>query len=444
MLWQFLAKSLISRPHPRLLSEYRIFPEFISSLSSDIYEYALQGTQYLPQKDLKKIQRKRLIRLIKRARSCIPFYAEYFKNLKLIEVFSHLPLITKKEMRNAFNSRMCLDQNLKVFGIPQFTSGSTGIPFQFFMDTNMLARRVAIYRRMLSWCGKKNTDIVILLMPKMHPGLENEVTFFQCADPEEVEKKLISLYALFENRSIILQSRTSHLVCLAKFLERDKKKFNFKALISYTEMLLPETRTYLERIFGAPIFNYYACNEIAAIAQECEFHDGLHVNSEWVFVEIVDEANNPLPPGKIGYILVTSFDNEVMPFIKYKLGDKGYWLPDACRCGRTLPRIRVEGREDNSFILLSGKIGYLATLMWPLVQRVDKILQYQVIRRSINDFVVRIKPASEFNNEDHKIILKRFQEYLGPKVKISIKFVKKIETAPSGKELAFINLAPNE
>lgn len=444
MLLQFLSNFLISRPHPRILTEYRIFPKLISSLSSDLYEYALQDTQYLPPKNLEEIRRKRLIRLIKRARSYVPFYTEYFKNLKLIEVFSHLPPITKNEMRNAFNSRICLDQNLRAFGIPQFTSGSIGIPLHFFMDTNMLSRRAAIYRRMLSWCGKKNTDTVILLMPKIHPGLENEVTFFQCADPEEIEIKLISLYALFGNHSIILQSRTSHLVRLAKFLERDKKKFNFKALISYTEMLLPETRAYLEQIFGTPIFNYYACNEIAAVAQECEFHDGLHVNSEWVLVEIVDEANNPLPPGKIGYILVTSFDNEVMPFIKYKLGDKGCWLPGTCQCGRTLPRIHMEGREDNSFILPNGNIGYFATLMWPIVKQINKIFQYQVIRRSMTDFVIKLRPTLDFTDKDKEFIIKRFREYLGRGANISFEIVNKIKPTPGGKELAFINLAPGK
>ena len=393
MVLQQLAKLLYSRPHPRISPANSLLARSILLVSSDIHEAALSNSQYLAQKDLKEMQEKRLLRLIGHAQNTSPFYAEYLRGVHSLDDFHRLAPVRKEDMRRAFDDRRLINRDLSGFAIPQFTSGSTGVPFHFFMDKNMLARRRSMYRRLLSWTGKTEGDIVVLLMPREHPGLETENSLFACGSPQDIENLRDELYRSLEGRSVILQSRMSQLRRLAQLLEEEGKHFNFKAIISYTEELLPDTRRYLERVFQAPVFNYYACNELGPIAQECEFHDGLHVNSEWAYVEIENQDNKHVSGEEAGDVVLTDFENEVMPFVKYKLGDRGRWIDGPCRCGRTLPRLKIEGREDHAFLLSNGKIGYFAELMWPVVQRINKILQYQIIRRSMADFAIKLKPA---------------------------------------------------
>lgn len=408
---------------------------------ADIYFYALQNTQYLSLDGIRNLQERKLKYLIGRVQSWAPFYREYLKGARNLEDFSSLDPLSKAEMRVAFEKGENFNKVLLSYGIPQYTSGSTGIPFYFFLDMNMLSHRVAMYRRMLQWSGREKHDFVVSLMPRIHPGLEQENFFFRCNNPSEIDKKLPELLKLLEGKSVILQTRTSHLIRLAQLLEREKKDFSFKALISYTEQLFPEVRSYLTKVFGAPIFNYYACNEITAIGQECEMHDGFHVNSEWVLVEIVDDEQRPVPPGVAGNILVTSLTNEVMPFLKYKIGDRGEWLKEPCPCGRTLPRIKIEGRGTQTFRLPNGRMGYFASFVRPLASLVKKIRQYQVIRHSPMKFEVMIIPTQIFIPEDGKSILNNLRLYLGKDAEVILSLVDEIKYAPGGKERAFIDLA---
>ena len=90
------------------------------------------------------------------------------------------------------------------------------------------------------------------------------------------------------------------------------------------------------------------------MASEC--HLGrLHLNSDWLVLEPVDEHHRPVPPGAIGHTtLLTNLANRVQPLIRYDLGDRVRLLPTACACGSSRPLIEVEGRVDARKLLTLG------------------------------------------------------------------------------------------
>ena len=81
-------------------------------------------------------------------------------------------------------------------------------------------------------------------------------------------------------------------------------------------------------------FNIFGC-----IAQSCDIGNGLHINTESFWVEIIDDNQKTLDSGKIGNIVVTDFDNLVMPFIRYEIGKTGMIDYRRCKCGKFLPRL---------------------------------------------------------------------------------------------------------
>lgn len=68
----------------------------------------------------------------------------------------------------------------------------------------------------------------------------------------------------------------------------------------------------MEAFFNCKVASQYGCYEVNSIAYECPFHK-LHVMTENVYVEIVEDNQ----------ICITSKHNRVMPFVRYKVGDRG-------------------------------------------------------------------------------------------------------------------------
>ena len=94
-------------------------------------------------------------------------------------------------------------------------------------------------------------------------------------------------------------------------------------------------------------------------------HEHYHVQSEGVFVEVVDDRGRPCAPGEVGRVLVTPLHNLAMPLIRYDIGD-AVELGPPCPCGRGLPVLRrILGRTQNMLVLPSGE------RRWPLLSSDD-------------------------------------------------------------------------
>lgn len=106
--------------------------------------------------------------------------------------------------------------------------------------------------------------------------------------------------------------------------------------------------------FGCPIRNAYGASEFLIMAFSCP-HDWLHVNSDWVVLEAVDEDLRPTQHGEPSHtVLLTNLANRLQPIIRYDLGDSVLVRPDACPCGSPLPAIRVVGRRDDILRLIGA------------------------------------------------------------------------------------------
>ena len=167
----------------------------------------------------------------------------------------------------------------------------------------------------------------------------------------------------------------------------------------------------------------------------------MHINSEWAFIEIVNDKGNRLPPDAIGRIVVTAFHNLVMPFIRYRLDDVGSWYEKPCSCGRTLPRIKLWGRGAYFFRMPNGDIGHFEELVKPFVAMTNnKIRQFQVIRQSLKKFTIKIVLVQPLNIEDKILITESLLGYVGQEAKIKLEIVENIEAAGERKPRPFINL----
>lgn len=144
---------------------------------------------------------------------------------------------------------------------------------------------------------------------------------------------------------------------VAKDMGIDPKQFGVKKLLCGGEMWSEGRRRVLEETYNAHAYDIFGLMEISigpGVAAECEEHNGLHVWENYFLVEIVDpQTGESLGLGEQGELVITAFEKDAHPIIRYKTGDVGKIVSvEKCSCGRTNIRIgRIIGRTDDRFKL---------------------------------------------------------------------------------------------
>jgi phenylacetate-CoA ligase len=85
---------------------------------------------------------------------------------------------------------------------------------------------------------------------------------------------------------------------------------------------------------------------------ECRAHEGLHYWADLFVLEVVDpQTLQPVAPGEIGEMVITSLCKEAVPLIRYRTRDLSRILPRPCPCGCSMPRHdHLKGRSDDMII----------------------------------------------------------------------------------------------
>lgn len=114
-------------------------------------------------------------------------------------------------------------------------------------------------------------------------------------------------------------------------------------------------RVEIERCLGIKAYDIYGLSEIIGpgVANECQAQNGLHINEDHFYPEIIDPVTGQsLPYGEKGELVFTTLTKEGMPMIRYRTRDLSVLSAETCSCGRTLVRMsKVLGRSDDMLII---------------------------------------------------------------------------------------------
>ena len=116
-----------------------------------------------------------------------------------------------------------------------------------------------------------------------------------------------------------------------------------------------EMRATIESKIGLIAFDVYGLSEMIGpgVAFECAVRDGMHINEDIFFPEIIDpESGCVLPEGSTGELVLTSIGRQAFPLLRYRTRDLTSFVPGLCECGRTLRRMRrIIARSDDMLIV---------------------------------------------------------------------------------------------
>lgn len=156
------------------------------------------------------------------------------------------------------------------------------------------------------------------------------------------------------------------------------------------ERVTKETELQIANFFGCKVANQYGCYEVNSIAYECPCGN-LHVMSENVYVENIDEDE----------ICVTSLHNKAMPFIRYKIGDRGkVRSAQNCPCGSEEPIVELSMARENDWIYNADGTVSHSDLFCHIIDRINlaleqAVLQYQIIQVDYDEFEVYLVLGDE-------------------------------------------------
>ncbi|MBF0436741.1 MAG: phenylacetate--CoA ligase family protein [Magnetococcales bacterium] len=133
------------------------------------------------------------------------------------------------------------------------------------------------------------------------------------------------------------------------------------------EPLLESERRLIEARFGAFVHDAYGLTE-CVVGVECAMRQGFHYWPDSVYVEILDPVKNtPVPVGTMGEIVLTSFQRDSLPILRYRSGDLGWLVQTPCPCGRQEPLLHLYGRKAPALALPRGVSLDRGLLEWALL-----------------------------------------------------------------------------
>jgi phenylacetate-CoA ligase len=146
----------------------------------------------------------------------------------------------------------------------------------------------------------------------------------------------------------------AHLAARAREAGIDPRALNVRHVVTAGEpgAGLGAVRREIEEAWGATVADTFGMSDVwSTMAGECGAGDGLHLTTAGhAILELVDpDSDEPiaLEDGASGELVWTHLRREASPLLRYRSGDLATVRTAPCACGRTTPRIRIDGRTDD-------------------------------------------------------------------------------------------------
>ncbi|MBN2737472.1 MAG: hypothetical protein JXR70_10865 [Spirochaetales bacterium] len=218
--------------------------------------------------------------------------------------------------------------------------------------------------------------------------------------------------------------------------------FHPKTLLSTSISLSKIEITKLMEEFQAPVINIYSLNETGPIGYSCPLEpDTFHILPHDIFVEILDDNNRSVEPGKIGNIHITGGRNPYLPLLRYKTGDQGWMDYSSCDCGDKMPKLHLyNARKMVIFKNLKGQ--WINPVDVPRILKDYPIIKFHMTQDSNLDCELSIKTQYPLGNAASEILYKKLTSLFDDKINLTILEKEEIESnQPFESEIDFTFLA---
>jgi phenylacetate-CoA ligase len=420
----------------------------------------LLETQYDSDKVIEAWQWDAIRALLRHAQERVPFYARRFRAVGLAvdrmegwSDFERLPILTKPDLLAHGPEMIARDHDPRKLR-RKATSGSTGVSLEVWVDEPAMQFKRGCTVRSDEWSGWRFGEPVAMIWGnpdylrhgwrgRLRNALLDRARYL---DTLKMDAETMARFAADLTRrppSLIFGHAHSVYLFAAFVRKSGHAPIRPRGVITSAMILHDWQREVIEEVFACKVTNRYGCEEVGLIACECERHEGLHVNGDGVYVEILRDGR-PAAPGEPGSVVVTDLRNRVMPLIRYQIGDVASRAGRACSCGRGFPLLeRIEGREADFVTTAAGELISGVSLTENFALLIPGIAQLQIVQEELDRFTLRIVRGDDFGDASLERIGRLVAERFGPGAHYECEYVTQIPQEASGKYRFCISRVPN-
>ena len=360
-------------------------------------KYYNEEIETMNREQLKELQSKRLVDLVKRVYENVPYYRAKMdaiglkpEDIKSIDDITKLPFTEKHDLRANYPFGLFATDKKNIVRI-HASSGTTGKLTVVGYTQRDLDDWSECVARSLVMAGLDNNDILHNSYGYglftgglgLHYGAEKLGVAVVPCSTGNTQRQLMLMNDFGATAMCCTPSYATYLAEEIPKLGYDINDFSLKVAILGAEPWTEEMRDRIEKDLHVKAFNIYGLSEISGpgVAMECEERAGSHVFEDLFYPEIVDTVTlEPVKDGEKGELVFTTLNKEGIPLIRYRTRDITSITHEKCKCGREFARIsRLEGRSDDMLIIRGVNVfpSQIETVLLKLGEYIAP--QYQVI-----------------------------------------------------------------
>lgn len=285
-----------------------------------------------------------------------PFYRRYGA---MPRSFTELPTMTREDL--ARDMPYLVPDDIDIERLINFrTSGTSGHPLLMASHPLVAAQYLGYHKRALRRFGvtlkygRGQVGVILL-------GLQSICFTYVSITPTMDDSGLAKInlhpndWRSLDDRARYLEAMNPEVlagdpISFAALLDIDPQ-LRPAALLSTSMTLMPALHDRLKARFGCPVLDIYSMNEAGPIAVLDATVGGHVLLQQRMYVEILDDADQPVAPGQRGEVTLTGGFNFCLPLVRYRTGDHA----SLERRGEDLVLVGLEGRPPVKYRRHDGR-----------------------------------------------------------------------------------------
>jgi phenylacetate-CoA ligase len=351
---------------------------------------------------LKAVQSERLRETVERVYFNVPFYRHKMQeagigpeHINSIDDLAKLPFTLKTDLRDNYPFGLFAVPMSEIVRV-HASSGTTGKPTVVGYTRHDIATWSEVIARTLTSAGATRNDFIQIAYGYglftgglgLHYGGEK---IGASVIPISGGNTTRQIQLMHDFGSTVLACTPSYALYLSEAIgESGYKREDLKLRIGVfgAEPWTENMRKEIESKLRVKAIDIYGLSEIIGpgVASECCEQNGLHINEDHFYPEIIDpETLQPLPEGSIGELVFTTITKEGLPLIRYRTRDLSRLTYEKCKCGRTLVRMEKCLDRSDDMLIIRGVNLFPSQVETVLLQMGETKPHYQLIVDRVNN-----------------------------------------------------------
>ncbi|MDD2612153.1 MAG: phenylacetate--CoA ligase [Bacteroidales bacterium] len=327
-----------------------------------------ESYECMGREEMREVQNKRLRTTVEHVYHNSPFYRAKMQELGItpmdietIDDLVKLPFTIKTDLRDQYP--------FGLFSVPMSeivrlhaSSGTTGKPIVAGYTRKDLSTWSEVLARTFTSGGCSRNDIFQIAYGYglftgglgAHYGAENIGASVIPISAGNTEKQI---QLMTDFGSTVLCCTPSYALYLGEAVEDKGVKDKLKLRVGFfgAEPWTEAMRVEIEKKLNIKAFDIFGLTEVIGpgVSYECYAQNGMHINEDHFLPEIINPVTlEPVAPGEVGELVLTTITKEGMPVIRYRTKDLTRLMYEPCSCGRTSVRMhKIMGRSDDMLII---------------------------------------------------------------------------------------------